>query len=192
MSDAINIVIAQGATGPEGPRGDAGPGVPAGGTAGQVLKKVDDIDYNTQWANPTGGSSAAEDITIEDVGEYYPTKNVEAALSIVGENMAAIMQYATVTEAENAYTIDLASKPVKNVRMAIVDDIAKTVVLSNMPSGDCELFIELTYTNAAAITWFSGITWLSGSAPALTAGKVYRLVFFKVGNNWHGNCVGGW
>ena len=36
--------------------GPAGPGVPAGGTAGQVLTKVDGTDYNTEWNDPTGGS----------------------------------------------------------------------------------------------------------------------------------------
>lgn len=41
------------ATGPQGP---AGPGVPSGGTAGQVLTKVDGTDYNTQWETPSGGS----------------------------------------------------------------------------------------------------------------------------------------
>lgn len=42
-----------GATGPQGPTGPAGPGVAAGGTAGQVLSKVDGTDYNTQWITPS-------------------------------------------------------------------------------------------------------------------------------------------
>ena len=49
-----------GATGPKGDPGDPGPaghGVPAGGTAGQVLTKVDGTDYNTEWKDPTGGGS---------------------------------------------------------------------------------------------------------------------------------------
>ena len=41
-----------GATGPTGAAGAAGQGVPAGGTVGQVLEKIDGTDYNTQWANP--------------------------------------------------------------------------------------------------------------------------------------------
>jgi hypothetical protein len=58
---------ATGATGPQGPAGDTGatgaagtngtngatgatgPGVAAGGTAGQILAKIDSTDYNTQW-----------------------------------------------------------------------------------------------------------------------------------------------
>jgi len=35
--------------------GIPGAGVPTGGTAGQVLEKIDGTDYNTQWATPAGG-----------------------------------------------------------------------------------------------------------------------------------------
>ena len=48
---------ATGATGPQGPQGDPGSpgvGVPAGGTAGQVLAKVDGVDYNTEWVDQSG------------------------------------------------------------------------------------------------------------------------------------------
>jgi hypothetical protein len=45
-----------GPTGPTGATGATGPtgaGVPVGGTAGQVLAKVDSDDYDTQWINNT-------------------------------------------------------------------------------------------------------------------------------------------
>ena len=45
-----------GPTGPPGAAGAPGRGVAAGGTAGQILSKVDATDYNTRWiAAPTGG-----------------------------------------------------------------------------------------------------------------------------------------
>lgn len=34
-----------------GKQGPSGVGVPAGGTAGQVLAKIDGINYNTQWVD---------------------------------------------------------------------------------------------------------------------------------------------
>jgi len=40
-----------------GGQGPAGEGVPTGGTAGQVLAKIDGTDFNTQWV--TGGGAAA-------------------------------------------------------------------------------------------------------------------------------------
>jgi hypothetical protein len=47
----------QGETGPAGATGATGPGVPIGGTAGQVLRKIDATDYNTEWATPSGGAT---------------------------------------------------------------------------------------------------------------------------------------
>lgn len=38
-----------------GPQGEPGEGVPSGGAAGQVLTKVSGTDYDTEWADPTGG-----------------------------------------------------------------------------------------------------------------------------------------
>ena len=55
-----------------GEDGTAGVGVPAGGTTGQVLKKIDGTDYNTQWADESGGgASALNDLT--DVNAPSPS-----------------------------------------------------------------------------------------------------------------------
>lgn len=72
----------QGDTGPQGPQGDTGPagaqgpagadgapgmngndgapgvGVPAGGTAGQILAKIDGTDYNTEWITNLGAGGS--------------------------------------------------------------------------------------------------------------------------------------
>lgn len=37
-------------------KGDPGPGVPAGGKAGQTLAKRSDEDFDTEWVDPQGGS----------------------------------------------------------------------------------------------------------------------------------------
>lgn len=49
-----------GAQGEPGVKGDAGVGVPTGGTAGQVLSKIDAEDYNTQWATAASGGGVTE------------------------------------------------------------------------------------------------------------------------------------
>ncbi len=49
MSETIQLTLKSG-------MGPAGKGVPAGGTAGQVLAKIDGNDYNTQWTSGGGGS----------------------------------------------------------------------------------------------------------------------------------------
>lgn len=57
-----SLLGAQGPAGPAGPTGatgatgPAGQGVPTGGTANQVLAKVDGTNYNTQWVTPSGGA----------------------------------------------------------------------------------------------------------------------------------------
>lgn len=52
----------QGEQGPKGDKGDRGlpgQGVPTGGTTGQVLKKKSGTDYDTEWANESGGSGGS-------------------------------------------------------------------------------------------------------------------------------------
>lgn len=51
-----NVVVVAEGFGPAGPQG---PGVPVGGTTGQVLKKVSATDNDTAWADESGGVGAA-------------------------------------------------------------------------------------------------------------------------------------
>ena len=61
---------ATGPTGPTGPQGSVGatgttgPGVATGGSAGQVLAKIDATNYNTQWVTPSGGATGFPAITV--------------------------------------------------------------------------------------------------------------------------------
>lgn len=58
----------QGATGQQGPQGEtgaAGVGVPSGGTTGQVLKKASNANYDTEWADESGGGGGD---TVIDLG----------------------------------------------------------------------------------------------------------------------------
>lgn len=61
---------AAGSTGPQGANGSPGQGVPEGGTAGQVLAKINSTNYNTQWVTPS--TSSASNYYIEVT---YPTTN---------------------------------------------------------------------------------------------------------------------
>lgn len=62
----------QGVTGPQGlqglqgPLGPPGQGVPVGGTSGQILAKIDSINYNTQWISPPTNGNYYIELT-------YPT-----------------------------------------------------------------------------------------------------------------------
>ena len=48
-----------------GQRGPAGQGVPSGGTTGQVLKKASNTNYDTEWADESGGGGGD---TVIDLG----------------------------------------------------------------------------------------------------------------------------
>lgn len=50
-----------------GQRGPAGQGVPTGGTTGQVLKKASNTNYDTVWADESGGGGGSTDVV--DLGE---------------------------------------------------------------------------------------------------------------------------
>lgn len=97
-----------------------------------------------------------------------------------------------VNAVSNVFTIPLDNKSSVNVAMPVIDTVTKTIVLTRVAMRN-ELFLELTYELAAAITWWSGIVWRNGSAPVLTAGKTYRMVFLTSngGGRWHGNFGGG-
>lgn len=49
----------QGVSGEKGAQGASGPGVPVGGTAGQLLAKTDGTDYNAQWKTLTAAGVGA-------------------------------------------------------------------------------------------------------------------------------------
>jgi hypothetical protein len=105
--------------------------------------------------------------------------------------IAALTQYQSIAAVADVFTLDLQNSPYKNFASSTADATAKTVTVANIPAGRCEFVWELTYTEAAAITWFSGITWQGGSAPSLTAGKTYAFLFqtSNGGTAWRGTSV---
>ena len=60
---STDIALATDIRGPDGPRGNPGPGIAAGGTAGQLLSKKSGTDYDTEWVdfNPDHPTVAMRD-----------------------------------------------------------------------------------------------------------------------------------
>jgi len=77
---------ATGAAGTNGTNGTNGQGVPVGGTAGQVLAKIDATDYNTEWVAQSGTSGP----TLEGMGytstRYYGTNVIQFNTQVIGVN----------------------------------------------------------------------------------------------------------
>ena len=71
---------------------------------------------------------------------------------------------------------------------------ATTFTVSNTASsGNASAFVlDLTNGGAGAITWFSGVKWVGGTAPTLTASGRDTLGFFTHdgGTNWTGLVLG--
>ena len=73
---------ATGATGAQGPQGDPGEGVPVGGSAGQVLAKIDGTNYNTEWVNvegdyvPLAGGTMSGTLNVPTIGNILNTNLV--------------------------------------------------------------------------------------------------------------------
>lgn len=62
--------------GANGTNGTNGIGVPAGGTALQVLRKINGTDYNTEWANPAGGGDA---LVANPLSQFATTTSAQLA-----------------------------------------------------------------------------------------------------------------
>ena len=60
-------------------KGAPGEGVPAGGTAGQVLRKIDGTDYNTEWATPAAAANRYVNVALSDMTTDLTTGTAKAA-----------------------------------------------------------------------------------------------------------------
>lgn len=161
---------------------------------------IDTVSASGITLNNTGGTlhltTESSSIQYDNTESGLTAENVKAAIDENAASLAALTQYDTITDTANVFTIDMANKQVRNIKAAISDNTAKEIVITN-PTVGSEIFVELTYTDGAAITYTmsagSTLTWLSDSAPTLTDGKVYRMSFFYYAANvWHGNSAGGW
>lgn len=94
-----NTIILQqtGRTGPQGPQGPAGEGVPTGGTTGEVLTKLSNADFDTEWepvpsapVTSVNGYTGAVTLDTDDITEgtslYFTSARAINALT--GQNVS--------------------------------------------------------------------------------------------------------
>jgi hypothetical protein len=141
-------------------------GIPTGGTAGQVLSKIDGTDYNTQWTAPSGGTGTIWGFPYAYVsGKYYgPTHNVT--------NSAG----STLQQAITAY---IPSKDVTFTKVAVFYSVAPTasgtanwVVYDSDANGQPT---TLLYSGSITIGTTTGLKEQTGLSISLTGQKVYWI-----------------
>ena len=76
VNATLTKYVCNGAAGATGATGATGQGVPVGGTAGQVLTKINSTNYNTQWTTVSGGGSLPTQTG--NAGKYLTTDGTNA------------------------------------------------------------------------------------------------------------------
>jgi hypothetical protein len=119
------------------------------------------------------------------IGTNVQAYDADTAKTDVAQTWTAAQQFGQVTGTVTAVGA-------LNLDCSAGNDFTKTIAgnstftVSNVPSSKTfDLRLLLTYTSGT-ITWFSGVNWAGGSAPTLTGGKVYELIFttFNGGTTW--------
>jgi len=124
---------------------------------------------------------------------------VAGAITEVGQSIANGTDYIAVSGAgtgDDTYTCDIDSAREKCFAFTIADTDAKIIVFDNVPTGRCDVFLEITATATAAATWTldgGTVNWEMGIAPVLTSGYKYRIMLITndSGSTWDGYCLGG-
>jgi len=120
---------ATGATGDTGAAGADGLGVPAGGTTGQVLEKIDGVDNNTQWGNaPAAQTFLHEDLTDIAVDQHHAKYTDGEAVTAMGVKGASNpLNHDIYTDAAAVSAVATADDYLKNDG----DTLAGTLNLGN-------------------------------------------------------------
>lgn len=154
-----------------GPQGEPGVGVPVGGTAGQVLTKVNSTDYNTTWSDvvtPTGTQTLSNKTVTNLVFDGDYTEEVF-----------------TITDSSS---VDL--DPSNGTIQLWTLGANRSPTASSFASGQ-SLTLMIDDGSAFQITWPS-VTWKtdSGLAPTLNTSGFTAVTLWKVGSVLYGARVG--
>ena len=174
----------QGEQGEQGEQGPAGPGVAAGGTAGQILSKVDGTDYNTEWVNPPEGGGS-DDLRFCDnsnaTGSYtyeFQSNSTAISASVTGGNAIYLNKKKQTSMAFNGSVV------VSDGYVLTATPFKKTVTVNAgfTPSSGGALRIYIAATNGWVICKTDGTkeTITSSSSELFLTG--YRDCFFTHNN----------
>lgn len=167
----------KGDAGATGATGATGVGVPTGGTAGQILAKIDATDYNTTWIDaPTGGGSAEYPDMTGNAGKVLGTDGTNVSWVDNGDAVALNMRYAHVV-------YDITSSPgaigTPTNWLTIWYDNSTMDIIQKVSNSRLLLKAGRTYKIAGGVTGFNGSTTAELSTK-IYAAKVSDSVFTEV------------
>ncbi len=93
----------QGEPGAPGAKGDPGVGVPTGGTAGQVLAKQSENDYDTKWVDQSGGGGTTNHASLENL-DYESSGHKGFATAAQGALAEAAVQDPNYVHTDNNFS----------------------------------------------------------------------------------------
>lgn len=198
------------ALGVPGATGAAGTGVPVGGTANQVLAKIDATDYNTQWVAQSGGrevlsagrtyfvrtdGSNANNGLANTAGGAFLT--IQKAIDVVSTTLDMAGYVVTVQVADGTYTGNIVSKPLVGNNTLTVQGNTTTpsnVVISVTSLNAVESFVVGIILNVNGMklqTTTSGSTMSTGGGIITFSNIVFGVcVGFHMNSQSFGRIVG--
>ena len=127
-----------GPTGDPGADGTDGQGVPVGGTAGQVLAKIDGTDYNTEWVDVSGGAGITDgdkgDITVSGSGATWTIDNGVVSLAKMA-NMATSSLIYRKTGGSGAPEVNTLATLKTDLGLTGTNSGDQTITLTGMVTG---------------------------------------------------------
>ncbi|MFN3587966.1 MAG: C1q-like domain-containing protein [Spirosomataceae bacterium] len=147
-----------GPIGPQGAQGPAGQGVPTGGTANQVLAKVDGTDYNTAWVTPSGGGpillvrASANTAQAINLGSNFAAPDPATCFGSVSTNVGGAFNSTTgvfTAPSEGLYLITFQVVSSNNIPIVPYLDVDNNFAHGNTATSATDFFgVSLLNTNA--------------------------------------------
>ncbi len=139
-------------------------GIPNGGTANQVLAKVDATDFNTQWVTPSaGGSGASVQLVANKVGgtgETLPLAGSTSPTTIVFNNIVNAPSLGTYNNSTGVFTVGASGAGTYLIQVKLITNDNPTTATSTVP-----IFVTLIKNNATYGT--NGADVLYGDYPVI-------------------------
>lgn len=180
----FNFSIPQGVAGSTGP---AGPGVAAGGTAGQILSKVDGTNYNTQWINPPSGGNEVHSYKLQSTiinsatvaGSYKEIGSSNAATSMRMPSFGSLLSYMTIFKSGKKFGASMYDMPDRY-------DVTFDYNVGRLLELDPDFSAPGTFSEA---TWEATINMAHGNLNVVDENMNNTTILSPTANNWLGNAV---